>query len=78
MSILSSSKDFDCSTVSKVKASARGKAICQAQVKSAKPTNSNGGDGDALLNSANGLKATNQRTVWTAVALLNGLASYAF
>ncbi|KAF9152122.1 hypothetical protein BG015_005749 [Linnemannia schmuckeri] len=78
MSILSSSKDFDCSTLSKVKASARGKTVCQAQVKSAKPTNSNGGDDDTLLNSANVLKLSTQGTVWAAVALLSGLASYAF
>ncbi|KAF9138933.1 hypothetical protein BGX30_008567 [Mortierella sp. GBA39] len=77
MSVLSSSKDFDCSTLSKVKASARGKTICQAQVKSAKPTNSNGGDDDALLNSSDVLKATTQGAVWAAVALLSGLASYA-
>ncbi|KAF9103676.1 hypothetical protein BGX29_003093, partial [Mortierella sp. GBA35] len=44
MSVLSSSKDFDCSTMSKVKAGARGKTICQAQVKSARPTNKNGDD----------------------------------
>lgn len=77
MSVLSSSKDFDCSTLSKVKASARGKTICQAQVRSAKPTNSNGDD-DSLLNSANGLKATTQGAVWATVALLSGLTSYAF
>lgn len=75
MSVLSSSKDFDCSTLSKVKASARGKTICQARVRSAKPTNANGDD-DAL-NSASGLKATTQGAVWATVALLSGLASYA-
>ncbi|KAF8943215.1 hypothetical protein BGZ47_005681 [Haplosporangium gracile] len=76
MSILSSSKDFDCSTLSKVKASARGKIVCQAQVKSAKPTNSNDGDGDVLHNSANVLNLFTQRAVWAAVALLGGFASY--
>ncbi|KAI8359463.1 hypothetical protein B0O80DRAFT_411365 [Mortierella sp. GBAus27b] len=37
MSVLSSSKDFDCSTLNKVKAAARGKTVvCQSMVKSAK------------------------------------------
>lgn len=40
MSVLSSNSDFDCSTLAKVKASARGKTVCQAKVVSAKPTNS--------------------------------------
>ncbi|KAG0038384.1 hypothetical protein BGZ82_000342 [Podila clonocystis] len=42
MSVLSSSNDFDCSTLAKVKASARGKTVCQAKVVSAKPTNADG------------------------------------
>ncbi|KAF9392650.1 hypothetical protein CPB97_011630 [Podila verticillata] len=48
MWVLSSSNDFDCSTLAKVKASARGKTVCQAKVVSAKPTNSNG----SLMNGA--------------------------
>ncbi|KAF9903250.1 hypothetical protein EC991_004022 [Linnemannia zychae] len=75
MSILSSSKDFDCSTLSKVKASARGKTVCQAQVKSAKPTNSN--NDDVLLNSAVSLMTSKQGALWTAIALLSAVASYA-
>ncbi|KAF9428811.1 hypothetical protein BGZ94_000992 [Podila epigama] len=47
MSILSSSSDFDCSSLAKVKASARGKTVvCQAQVLSAKPTNADGSHGN--------------------------------
>lgn len=78
MSILSSSKDFDCSTLSKVKASARGKTVvCQAQVKSAKPTNSNGDRDDASLNGSSSLMSTTtQGAVWATVALLSSLASY--
>ncbi|KAG0278068.1 hypothetical protein BGZ95_004773 [Linnemannia exigua] len=75
MSVLSSSKDFDCSTLSKVKASARGKTICQAQVKSAKPTNSN--SDDSLSNSAVSLMNAKKGAVWAAIGLLSGLVSYA-
>ncbi|KAG0044192.1 hypothetical protein BGZ83_010570 [Gryganskiella cystojenkinii] len=49
MSILSSSNTFDCSSLSKVKDSARGKTICQAHVKSAMPTNA---DGTSVLESS--------------------------
>ncbi|KAG0362478.1 hypothetical protein BG005_005491 [Podila minutissima] len=42
MSVLSSSNDFDCSTLAKVKARARGKTVCRAKVVSAKPTNADG------------------------------------
>ncbi|KAG0376943.1 hypothetical protein BGX24_006985 [Mortierella sp. AD032] len=75
MSVLSSSKDFDCTTLSKVKASARGKTVCQAQVKSAKPTNSN--NDDSLSNSAVCLMKAKQGAVWAVMALLSGLVSYA-
>ncbi|KAF9932196.1 hypothetical protein FBU30_008751 [Linnemannia zychae] len=72
MSVLSSSNDFDCSTLSKVKASARGKTVCQAQVKSAKPTNSN--SDEVLSNSA---VSISNGALWTAIVFVCSIVSYA-
>ncbi|KAF9179034.1 hypothetical protein BGZ51_004210 [Haplosporangium sp. Z 767] len=66
MSVLSSS-EFDCSTLSKIKASAHGKTVCQSKVKSAKPTNSD----DSSLESGAGMTST--ATAWGAVAVLSSL-----
>ncbi|KAF9956126.1 hypothetical protein BGZ72_002991 [Mortierella alpina] len=75
MSVLSST-NFDCTTLSKVKANARGKTVCQAMVKSARPTNA---DGSEIMDSAaSGSllgKAKEHGSMWTALAVL-GYAVY--
>ncbi|KAG0329011.1 hypothetical protein BGZ99_003641 [Dissophora globulifera] len=74
MSVLSSSKDFDCSTLGKVKASARGKTVCQAQVKAAKPTNADGSDidGASVGSSATAVMNTMDK-LWVAAAVLSSM-----
>ncbi|GJJ74495.1 hypothetical protein EMPS_06853 [Entomortierella parvispora] len=70
MSVLSSSNDFDCSTLSKVKASAKGKTVCQAKVKSARPTNADGGS----LENKGSLNVIAKGTMWSAVVTMSFLA----
>ncbi|KAF9959030.1 hypothetical protein BGZ70_008993 [Mortierella alpina] len=66
MSVLSSTN------LSKVKANARGKIVCQGMVKSARPTNA---DGSEILESAAPgsllVKAREQGSMWTALAVLS-------
>ncbi|KAG0370900.1 hypothetical protein BGZ54_003030 [Gamsiella multidivaricata] len=75
MSILSSSKDFDCSSINHVKSAARGKTVCQAMVKSAKPTNANGTDlAGSLVESSATTVISDPEIIWAAVAVLSSVA----
>ncbi|KAF9983610.1 hypothetical protein BGZ75_004907 [Mortierella antarctica] len=76
MSVLSST-NFDCSTLSKVKANARGKTVCQAMVKSARPTNADGSEmSDSAAPGSLLAKAREQGSLWTALAVLSYAAAY--
>lgn len=74
MSILSSSKDFDCSTLSQVKAAARGKTVvCQGMVKSAKPTSGDSSEDDPSGSSSSSAAATvvnHKGMIWVIIAIL--------
>ncbi|KAF9292204.1 hypothetical protein BGZ68_009795 [Mortierella alpina] len=71
MSVLSST-NFDCTTLSKVKANARGKTICQANVKSARPTNADGSEiQDSAAPGSLLVKAREQGSLWMALAVLS-------
>ncbi|KAI1319149.1 hypothetical protein EDD11_004792 [Mortierella claussenii] len=77
MSVLSSSKDFDCQTLSKVKASALGKTVCLAQVKSAKPSSNANNDGldDSSVGSSAVVHAVHysKEVIWATAAILSSL-----
>ncbi|KAF9431592.1 hypothetical protein BGZ76_000099 [Entomortierella beljakovae] len=73
MSVMSSSNTFDCGTLSKVKAGARGKTQCQAMVKSAKPTNANDKEEGAEGSSAASVRVAGKEIYLAAVAALGAL-----
>ncbi|KAF9565480.1 hypothetical protein EC968_004156 [Mortierella alpina] len=71
MSVLSST-NFDCSTLSKVKANARGKTVCQAMVKSARPTNADGSEiQDSAAPRSLLSNARDQGFMWASLAVLS-------
>ncbi|KAF9357604.1 hypothetical protein BGX26_003448 [Mortierella sp. AD094] len=75
MSVMSSSSTFDCSSLSKVKAGARGKTLCQAMVKSARPTNADGSEKEeSSSSSSSAATAANKEIAWAAVAVLSAIA----
>ncbi|KAF9114274.1 hypothetical protein BGX27_011252 [Mortierella sp. AM989] len=75
MSVMSSSSTFDCSTLSKVKAGARGKTACQAMVKSAKPTNADGSEKELSSgSSAAAVAVASKEMLWAAVAVFSTMA----
>ncbi|KAF8983723.1 hypothetical protein BGZ46_009685 [Entomortierella lignicola] len=69
MSVMSSSSTFDCSTLSKIKAGARGKTHCQAMVKSAKPTNADGTEIEQMSSSSPETISVANKMLLAAVAL---------
>ncbi|KAF9210113.1 hypothetical protein BGZ49_005509 [Haplosporangium sp. Z 27] len=69
MSVMSSSSTFDCSTLSKIKAGARGKTHCQAMVKSAKPTNADGTEIEQMSSSSPETISVANKMLLAAIAL---------